>query len=305
MTSDFESLYPNLIINYNCIRFPEVLKRYSEIKDERVEAKINGDRTKNLFSKRILNSTSGLLDNEYSWLYHPENALKMRLIGQLILTKLVEECILHNWQVISANTDGIEAIVPKQEIDLYQKTLDKIAEEFNLKLEHEKYKKIIYKNVNNYICETESSKLKQKGLFVYKKPLGDSVDELVIAKALEQYYINNIKPEEFIKNPEKYNLTIFDYCKSNKIDKKYTVYWNNEIQQNLNRYYFSKNKPYLFKRKNNIGTFEHINVGEGVILYNNHIEKDWKDYDINYQHYISQTNKIINEINNYNQLTLF
>lgn len=128
---------------------------------------------------------------------------------------------------------------------------------------------------------------------------------MVIAKALEAYYVQNIKPQDFISNPEKYNLNIYDYCKSNKISKDFTVYWNGEKQQNLNRYYFSKNKPYLFKRKNDQGTFQHVNVGEGVVLFNNYEKKDWKDYNINYQYYIRKTQEIIDEINRYNQLTLF
>lgn len=104
VTSDVASLYPNLIINYGCIRFPEVLKRYLEVKDERIIAKKAKDKAKDGFLKLILNSTSGLLDNEHSWLYYPEGAMRLRLIGQLILTKCIEICIINNWQVVSANT---------------------------------------------------------------------------------------------------------------------------------------------------------------------------------------------------------
>jgi len=304
-TSDIASLYPNLIINYKCIRFPEVLQQYLNVKTERIIAKKSKNKAKDTFLKLILNSTSGLLDNQHSWLYFPEGAMRLRLIGQLFLTKAIEECILNSWQVISANTDGIEVLVPKNQLENYENVLNNVAKNFNLEFEHEDYNKIIYKNVNNYICETKSGKLKQKGLFVYDPILGNSVDELIIAKALEQYYINNIPIKDFIENPEKYNSHIYDYCKSNKIGKDFTVYWNGEIQQQLNRYYFSKNAPYLFKRKNNVGTMQHVNVGEGVIIFNNYEKKNWEEYNINYQYYISKTQKIINEINNYNQLTLF
>lgn len=312
-TADFESLYPNLIINYNCIRFPQVLDKYKKIKTERVEAKKNKEKKKDTFLKLILNATSGLLDNEHSWLYYPEGALRLRLIGQIILTKCIEECIINNWQVISANTDGIEVLVPKEELDDYKLYLNVIAEEFNLKLEFENYKKIVYKNVNNYICSTESGKVKRKGFFKLdfdekgnrEIPLGDSVNELVIAKALNAYYIKDISPEEFIGNPDKYDLHIYDFCKSNKISKDYEVFYNGTKQQNLNRYYFSKLSPYLFKKKKTKNTLEHINVGLGVILFNNYEEKSWKDYNINYQYYISCVNNLIEEINNHNQLTLF
>lgn len=41
-TSDFTSLYPNLIINYQTIRFPEVLQIYNQTKTDRVSAKRQG-----------------------------------------------------------------------------------------------------------------------------------------------------------------------------------------------------------------------------------------------------------------------
>ena len=313
ITSDVASLYPNLMINYACLRFPEVLNRYIEVKDERLEAKANKDKAKDKFLKLILNSTSGLIDNQHSWLYFPEGAMRLRLIGQLILTKCIEQCIINNWQVVSANTDGIEVIVPKHMLQQYQNVLNMICNKFNLILEHELYNKIIYKNVNNYIAETNKGSIKRKGFFKlpyneYKQreiPLGDSCNELVISKALFNYYINNIEPREFISNPDKYNMHIYDYCKSNKISKNFDVYWNGEIQQQLNRYYFSKKGAFLFKQKDGIGTMQHVNVGQPVILFNQYEEKQWEDYNVDYNYYISSTQKIIDEINNYNQLTLF
>ncbi len=305
VTSDVASLYPNLIINYDCIRFPEVLNQYKQVKDERIIAKKAKNKPKDSFLKLILNSTSGLLDNQHSWLYYPEGAMRLRLIGQLILTKCIEQCIINNWQVVSANTDGIEVLVPKHMLQQYKDVLDMTCRKFDLDLEHEYYNKIIYANVNNYIAVTEENKYKQKGFFVSKPVLGNSVDELVIAKALEAYYTKDISPKEFITNPNKYGIHIYDYCKSNKIGKDFVVYWNGEIQQQLNRYYFSKKGAYLFKQKHGQGTMQHVNVGQPVILYNVHQDKSWEDYNVDYNYYIASTQKIIDEINRFNQLTLF
>ena len=305
ITSDVASLYPNLIINYNCIRYPEVLQRYLEVKDERIEAKHAKNKAKDSFLKLILNSTSGLLDNQHSWLYFPEGAMRLRLIGQLILTKCIEQCIINKWQVVSANTDGIEVIVPRHMLKQYQEVLNMVCNKFKLDLEHEMYSKITYKNVNNYLAITKEGKYKQKGLFVPKPVLGNSVDELVIAKALEAYYTKDISPREFISNPDKYDLHIYDYCKSNKIGKDFVVWWNGQIQQQLNRYYFSKKGAYLFKQKFGQGTMQHVNVGQPVTLFNNYVNKSWEDYNVDYNYYISTTQKIIDEIANFNQLKLF
>lgn len=304
-TSDFASLYPNLIINYKCIRFPEVLERYASIKSERIIAKKNKDKSKDSFLKLVLNATSGLLDNKHSWLYYPEGALRLRLLGQIILTKCIEECLINGWKVVSANTDGIEVVVPKEDLDKYEEKLNNVAKDFNLDLEHEDYDKIIYKNVNNYIAVTGSGKIKKKGLFVYNPVLGNSTDEQIIAKCLELYYTKGIKPEEIINNPDKYDIHIYDFCKSNKISKDFTVYHNGIKQQNLNRYYFNKNAPYLFKKKKNSNTMQHVNVGLGVELFNEYKQKEYKHYNINTQYYISSVYKIIEELNNNNQLTLF
>ena len=291
VTSDVASMYPNIIMNYLCIRFLKVINKYKQFAKDKKDGKLEKNKPKETFSKLILNSTSGLLDNEYSWLYYPEGAMRLRLIGQLILTKCIEICLINNWQVISANTDGIEVIVPIEELDTYKKILDDTSANFQLSLEHECYNKIFYKNVNNYICETKDGKLKQKGLFVHDVLLGNSTDELVIAKALEAYFINNIQPEEFINNPDKYNISIFDYCKSDKVSKQYTVYHNGQVQQRLNRYYFSKTGPYLYKKKFNKTTLDNMNVGEGVMLYNNHCETEQNGYSINPK-YFAKTDSI-------------
>ena len=118
------------------------------------------------------------------------------------------------------------------------------------------------------------------------------------------YYVKGIKPKEFISNPDKFGLHIYDYCKSNKIDKSFIVWHDGQIQQQLNRYYFSKNAPYLYKQKNK-GTMQHVNVGEGVELFNTYVKKNWEDYKINYAYYIRATQKIIDEISNYHQTSLF
>lgn len=316
MSSDVGSLYPNLIINYNCIRFPEVLKRYKEIKAERMIAKKAKDKKNDTLKKLQLNGISGLLDNPYSWLYYPEGALRLRLIGQLIMVKTAETCILNGWKVIAENTDSIDCIVPILEIDKYYNALSEVEKQFNIQFEHEQYNSIYYLNINNYLSINSEGKIKRKGLFKIREeiPLGDSVDELVIPVALQNYLVKGIPIEETIISPEKHSLHIYDYCCSNKISKaSYEVFYDGKICQNLNRYYFSTPAPFLLKKKKEgaakrkiNATFEHVNVADPVILFNEFIEKDWKEYNINYNSYIKRARKIINELeSSKRQLTLF
>lgn len=304
MTSDVASLYPNLIINYKCVRFLEVLLKYANVKAERLIAKKNKEKQKDTLFKLILNSISGLLDMQHSWLYFPEGALRMRLLGQLILTKFIETCAIQGWQVVSANTDGIEVIIPKEDREKYIAVLDETTKLFNLELEHNQYDFIYYANVNNYIAKMDNGEIKTIGMFKEKPVLGNSVDMLVVPKALKAFYVNNIDFSEFISNPDKYNLHIYDYCKSNKISKDYTVYHNNEKQQQLNRYYFQKGAPFLFKKKPN-KNLEHVNVGQGVRLFNTYEDIPFEDYKINYSFYIKKCRDIVDTLNRFNQLTLF
>lgn len=244
-----------------------------------------------------------MIDNQYSWLYYPEGAMKLRLMGQLILTLTIERLVLAGFQVISANTDGIEVVVPKNRTLEYEQIVDQVGKEFDLMFEHENYKKIIYMNVNNYLAQTESGKLKQKGLFVDKPELGNSVDYLIIPKALKAYYIENTPVKQFVES----HTNILDFCCSQKVDKSYHIMWTNpqfvtSKQQRLNRFYASTKGGYIYKCRN--GKQNHLLKESGVMIYNNHNPNIFPT-DINYKFYIAQINKIISEIINKNQLQLF
>jgi hypothetical protein len=302
ITSDVASLYPTLIINYKLLRFQEVLQLYINVKADRIEAKKNKNKAKDSLLKLILNSTSGLIDNQHSWLYYPQGAMKLRLTGQLILTLTIERLVLKDFKVISANTDGIEVIVPKHREQEYYDIVNQVGTEFNLIFEHEIYKKIIYLNVNSYLAET-NDKLKQKGLFVEKPELTNSVDFLIIPKALKAYYIDNIPVEQFVNNHKE----IYDFCCSMKVDKSFKVVWTTpegikSQQQRLNRFYASTKGGYILKVKD--GSEHHLLKDSGVMIYNNHTPNEFPK-DINYSFYINKIKEIINQLNNYGQLDLF
>ena len=71
---DVASLYPSMLIEYEF--YPrhlgkEFLEVYKQIKDERIEAKHNGDKVKNETLKLALNGLSGNLQNEHNFCYSP------------------------------------------------------------------------------------------------------------------------------------------------------------------------------------------------------------------------------------------
>jgi hypothetical protein len=320
---DVTSLYPTLLELHKFIReeLAIVIDEYIVLKGDRVNAKRLKQKIKDTFLKLMLNGFTGIVDQEVSWLYSPEQMTALRVYGQLIQLRVLEELSEAGIRVVSNNTDGTTAIVPRDKLDLYHKINEDISREFKVGWEYCIIDKIAYTNVNNYICfiskeymtedgkeinVSEKPKIKKKGLYKYgaEIPLGDSVNEQVVARALELYWKDSISVAESITNPEKYGFHIYDYCKSNRISKDFEVFHGNSKVQNLNRYYFQKHGAYLLKRKKGEKKFQHVNVGEGVCLFNNYIEKPFKEYDINYQHYIAKAQSLINDIKN-KQLTLF
>jgi hypothetical protein len=195
----------------------------------------------------------------------------------------------------------IEVLVPKDRFEEYLNAVKQVEDEFNIQFEHEFYKSIYYLSVNDYIAITESG-VKQKGMFVTEPDFGDSVDFLIIPKALKAYFVDGIKPEEFIKNHiHSDKLAIYDYCMAPKVDKSYQVYWGGNKQQRLNIVYPSKNAKtgYLFKYRD--GTHNHMLKDTPVQLFNNYVDGP---YDINYQYFIGKVNETI-DIFEPKQLSLF
>lgn len=327
--SDIESLYPRLIEVLGVFRFKEVNQRYSEIKTLRIteskpnfkKAKLSNDKEairywklQDEFYKLVLNSTSGLIDMEHSWLYNPEKILQLRLTGQMILLRCIQDCIDNGWKVFSTNTDGLTVKIPRGDLQKYTDLIDQIGQEFSVKFEHETFKSIHYQNVNSYVAITDTGLVKKKGQFVTKPVLSTSVDNLIIPKLLQCYFESGIKPATILSNMDTFKYTwdkevgekplhIYDFCASQKVDRSYKVVWNGEVQQRLNRYYVSKKGAYLYKSRD--GKLQHMLKGFGVQIYNNHTEQKLSSYSVNTGYYLKEVNKIINGIENNNQLQMF
>ena len=255
---------------------------------------------KDSFYKVVLNGISGHLDSVNSPLYYPEGIMKVRVGGQLILTWLAERCALYGWDVLSLNTDGITLKMKRDDLEKYYSVIEQCEQQYDIIFEHDFYKKVVYASVNSYIAIPEKGKIKQKGEFVTKPELGNSTDMMVVPKALNAYFIDSIRPEEFIYSKE---LHIYDFCLSQKCDKSYTVEWNGKKQQRLNRYYVSTKGAYLYKCREN--KKHHMMKGFGVQIYNVHQEKPINQFSINYGYYLKQINDKISEIERHKQLNLF
>ena len=292
-TADVGSYYPASLINLKAVpeHLPseDFIKVYDGKRNERITVKKQGQRDKADFLKLQLNSVYGNLNNSYSWLYDWKQTLRITVNGQIIFLKMVQELMGNGINVVSVNTDGLEILYHKDLKSKVQEIFSQIAEMFSYEFEYDEYTAIYYLNINNYLAVTKSGKVKKKGIFVTDPVLENGHDSLVIPKALEAHLTGVKNYKDFILEHD----NIYDFCNSFKIAKKYKVYHNGEIVQNLNRFYASNNAPYLYKKKKESIDFEHIFSPSGVTIFNRYVEKPMSEYKINYNYYIEEARKVL------------
>lgn len=315
---DVASLYPSMLIEYEF--YPkhlgkEFLEIYKQIKDERIEAKHNGDKVKNETLKLALNGLSGNLQNEHNFCYSPFAVMQIRINGQLLLLMLAEKLTQIGCRIVQANTDGLFVLLKK---DVYSK-VNSICREWEqltkLTLEEDRFKAMYQYAINDYFAITEDNKVKEKGMFITAVKLGKGLTPKIIPKAIISFFKDGIPVEDTIKNC----TDIRDFLMSEKTGKQWHVEYMNEEQQRTNRFYASTNGGYLWKWKDTghkegeIITYTEPYVGEhkykasarqyqnmltasGVTLLNKFDDKPIEERKINYRYYIMEAYKIIRDL---------
>ena len=308
--ADISSYYPNIIINHNI--HPKHLSekfihKYEEIKELRLKAKKKGDMTTSDTLKITINSVFGKMLFKNHWLYDPLAGLKITINGQLYLLMLIEQLVIAGFNVISANTDGIIAIIPKDKKYLYNKICQDWEKQTNFDLEYTHYSKYIRKDVNNYISITTNGKEKQKGIFFRRIDLKKGFDKPIISLALFNYFIHDISIGKTITN----HTDIYDFCVAKKIDNKFKnefVTLKNgtkkvdELQKSV-RFYVSTDGGKLYKRDDENKVIDYC-VNKRVTIFNDFTKKKMSNYNIDYNYYIGEAYKIIHQIKDF-QLKLF
>ena len=306
---DAASLYPSLLISYGF--YPKhlgtaFLEVYSGIKDERIEAKHNGNKTKNETLKLSLNGLSGNLQNEHSWVYSPFAVMQIRMNGQLLLLNLAERLIGIGCRMIQYNTDGLFLICKKNKLDEYNRIIKEFEDFSLLTMETEEFKSMYQLAINDYFAVTIDNKIKEKGCFITSVKLGKGLTPKIIPKAVQAYFLHNTPVKEFIENC----TDIKDFLMSEKTGKQWTVEYNNETQQRTNRFYASTNGAYLRKWKyldentSNERQYQNMLVSSGVTLLNKLDDKPIESRKINYRYYIREALLLIEELKS-RQLSLF
>ena len=321
MSADVASLYPNIGIKYKL--YPEHLGSifcdiYSNILDKRIKAKNLKNNILSDALKLAANSVYGKSNEVNSFLYDPQYTMSITINGQLLMSMLVEKlsCIPDS-QIYMINTDGLEIKIPRIYKEMYFNICKEWEKITKFTLEYNEYNKISIADVNNYSCIDTNSKIKNKGRFEIDKLVGSEPayhkdnSFKIIPIALENYIYRNIPIEDTIRN----HTNIYDFCGRQKFTKDshgeiHSIAYRNGIPEHVKnitqkntRYYIStKGNPFI--KCYSKGSTEKIHVGFLVQEFNNYVEKQISDYNINYSFYINEVNKELNNIKP-RQLDLF
>lgn len=302
---DVASLYPSMLIQYKFYPKhlgPEFLEVYSQIREERLEAKRNGNKVKNETLKLALNGLSGNLQNEHNFCYSPFAVMQIRINGQLLLLMLAESLSELGCRIVQANTDGLFVLLKKDKYKQVKEVCTSWEQLTKLELEEERFEAMYQFAINDYIAikegyrETKDDKLiKKKGMFITDVLLGKGLNPKIIPEAVIRYFADGIPVKDTINNCK----DIRKFLQAEKTGKQWTVEYNNKVQQRINRFYVSTDGLYLWKWKENNGIKEYQNMlkGYGVTIHNKLTpDKPIEEYNINYAYYILQATKIINQL---------
>lgn len=335
---DVASLYPSMIIEYKFYPKhlgPEFLEVYNQVKDERIEAKHNGVKTKDKTLKLALNGLSGNLQNEHNFCYSPEAVMKIRVNGQLLLLMLAERLSDIGCRIVQANTDGLFVLLKKNLYERLQSVCKEWEQQTKLTLEEDRFEAMYQYAINDYIAvkegyqtmkklfETEPEKalnkkkkpytsldmikedyIKEKGMFITKVLLGKGMSAKIIPEAIRNYFVDGIPVKDTIYNCK----DIKKFLTYQKVDKKFSVEYNGELIQRINRFYASTNGPYLYKctkdEEDRRSNYTNLLTASGVTILNKFDNKPIEERKINYRYYLKEALKIVEELKP-RQLTLF
>lgn len=261
INSDVTSFYPSLMIEYGFLsRNVRHAEKFKEIYDIRVELKKEGKKKEQAPYKIVLNSTYGASKDKYNNLFDPLQANNVCINCQLLLLDLIEHVTdkIPGAKLIQSNTDGVMFKLPNEEtIDIYKDVCKEWETRTRMGLEHDLIKKVIQKDVNNYIIVMDNGKIKSKGAYV--KSLNSlDYDLPIVNKALMEYFISGIPVEETINNCN----DLIEFQKVVKVSSKYkcSLYGDQVLNENILRVFASRSRrdPGVYKLKKDKDTKDKI-----------------------------------------------
>ena len=314
---DVSSLYPSVAKSLKL--YPEHLgiqfmNQYSRFIDVRIaeKHKPKTERDNVLIEgyKLVLNGAYGKSNEEKSFLYDPLYTFKTTIAGQLFISMWSERMVeaVPELKFIQVNTDGITIRIPRNKLELIREVNNQLTKETTLVIEEAFYSKMCVRDVNNYIAVYEDSTkknehIKLKGDFEVDKEYHKDPSMRIVPLAVKNYFVYGIPVENTIKE----DRDIFNFCMQLKTNSSSKPFFRHLIDGNLvdeqlgrmTRYIMAKkgkNSGILIKRFED-GRITGVNVGYSATLFNKAYHLDnWDDYNLDYQFYITEANKLKNPL---------
>ena len=257
---DVASYYPHLMVYYGYtsrnIPNPQI---YANMLETRMKPKKSGDKATANALKLVANTTYGAMLNKYNDLYDPLMGRSVCISGQLFLLEmsqhLIKEC--PSLKVVQLNTDGIMVSFNESEYNKVLEITKEWEQRTQFELEEDKIKRIVQKDVNNYVEIPLDGKPKIKGGYLVRgiAPAGAfniNNNATIVAKAIVDYFTLGTEVEITIGNCD----DIFQFQLIAKAGSKYREAYHlvdgkKESVQKVNRVYATTDKRYgkLFKIK--------------------------------------------------------
>jgi hypothetical protein len=325
---DVASYYPNMIRSLKVCQkhlIPKAWFRIADtIVDERLEHKHlakdksldNIERDKHATAAACLKIVAnagifGKMGSEKSFLCDKKAMYQVTINGQLFLLMLIEKLELAGIHVISANTDGIVTIVPRE----LEQTADDIChwweKHLGLELEFTYYTKYVTEGVNSYLTVKRGGSSKFKGRMnpkMFLEDLSKGYNSPIVAKCVTEYFINGTPVMETLRNAK----SILDFCRTQNVNHKYRLEFTHvvdgkivtDIVQRNTRFYISSTGGTLMKVESmgwNERNEEQVKKsslcsGQRVSICNTVDDTDISELNVNYLYYYNEAMAIIEPI---------
>ena len=250
---DVASLYPSLMIycGYTS-RNIESAAFYEKVYHDRLAAKASGDKKTANTLKLCLNTTYGAMLNKYNGLHDPLMGRSVCISGQLFLTELacgyLEKC--KTVKIIQINTDGVMISFDKSEYDTVRAVNAEWEKRTRFTLEEDNIRKVVQKDVNNYIIVKEDGSTKVKGGYLtygisQAGAWNINNNATIVKKAVAEYLANGVPVEDTILGCD----DIFEFQLIAKAGAKFKEAYHivdgeKRPVQKVNRVYATKDERY-------------------------------------------------------------
>lgn len=325
---DVASYYPNMIRSLKVCQkhlIPKAWFRIADtIVDERLEHKhLAKDKSLDVMERdkhataaaclKIVANAGifGKMGSEKSFLCDKKAMYQVTINGQLFLLMLIEKLELAGIHVISANTDGIVTIVPRE----LEQTADDIChwweKYLGLELEFTYYTKYVTEGVNSYLTVKRGGSSKFKGRMnpkMFLEDLSKGYNSPIVAKCVTEYFINGTPVMETLRNAK----SILDFCRTQNVNHKYRLEFTHvvdgkirtDVVQRNTRFYISSTGGTLMKVESmgwNERNEEQVKksslcAGQRVSICNTVDDTDISELNVNYLYYYNEAMAIIEPI---------